>query len=574
MSILDPVWIKPVSITKKTQDPLGLDRVSNRLTSDMVTGITVLTTRARYYSFYVWVIKNINETENITRFDQFENAFFDRERAYTMACIAHEQSGLNPKGDHSNILGSQKGGPKWRDSGAKLNMYGFRHLGNRLGGYGYYYQASIGNLGMTEQEQIRDVLTPLGRKLAEAFEKAISQTEYYKKFIGKNTIPKSVLNKYGSRCCLCLLCKSGTPDRDILRDIIFGMNPEAQGNKYHQNRQNTLALILYDIYILSQQSELLDDQTFLDIAYFRQFISKRIARNCVFPSQLNGTLERWKMFRSHDYFSYACESLFHAFLETLDIHRTTGLSFSEFIDLVDNVELAKELSSILKAKLNVKSSKDVLVKDVLLQIVYLVTGHRPHTFNSDISREFDSSCNLGSSINEQIFAAKIENHFESEGFNLSKSTVWTSLILLLLYARFYWRSRAKDMSWRWLILRSESDLSPSNLVFQLEHKLSNPNYTIFDFVSWIYKDYVLTQAISIYNQKVGSSLYSRPISWFHSDGKVYRIDRLYKPRFRNSRFYSCLNILDDLGLCRFTGNHCKLTSDGTNLLKKLGITVK
>jgi len=574
MSILDPVWIKPASITKKTQDPLGLDRVSNRLTSDMVTGITVLTTRARYYSFYVWVIKNVNETENITKFDQFKNAFFDRGRAYTLACIAHDESGLNPKGDHSNILGSQKGGPKWRDSGTKLKMYGFRHLGNRLGGYGYYYQASIRNLGLTKQEQIRDVLTPLGRKLAEAFEKAISQTRYYKKFIGENVIPKSVLSKYGSRCCLCLSCKSGTPDRKILRDIIFGLNPEAQGDRYHQNRQNTLATILYDIYILSRQPELLDGQTFLDIAYFRQFFTERAARNCVFPLQLKGTLERWKMFRSHDYFSYACESLFHTFLETLDIHRTTGLSFSEFIDIVDNVELIKELSSILETKLNGKSSVQVLVKDVLLQIVYLVTGHRPNKFNSNVSRESDSSCNLGSRINEHLLVTKLVNHFKSEEFNMNKIVVWASLVLLLLHARFHWRTKSKDLSWRWLIQRSESDLGTSNLVFQLEHKLSNPNYTMFDFISWIYKDYILTQAISIYNQKVGTSLYSRPISWFHQDGKVYRIDRRYKPRFRNSRFYSCITILNDLGLCRFTGNNYKLTTDGKNLLKKLGIRVK
>ena len=574
MSILNPVWIKPASITKKTQDPLGLDRVSNRLTSDMLTGITVLTTRARYYSFYVWVIKNINDVENIVRFDQFENAFFDRERAYAMACIAHEQSGSNPNGDHSSILGSQKGGPKWQESGKKVSMYGFRHLGNRLGGYGYYYQASIGNLGLTEQEQTKDVLTPLGRKLAEAFEKTVSQTEYYRKFIGKDIIPKSVLNEYGSKCCLCLLCEREATDRAILRDIILGMNKESQGNRYYQNRQNTLSLILYNIYILSQQSALLDGQRFLDIAYFRQFISKGSVRDYVFPRQLDETLERWKMFRSHDYFSYACESLLNAFLESLDIHRITGLSFSGFLDLIDDVELAKEMSSILRAKFRVKSSKDVLVNDVLSKIHSLVTDHKPHKFNSDISREFDSSCNLGSRINEQVLVTKLQNHFESEDFNLSKSTVWALLVLLLLHARFYWRSKAKDMSWRWLILRSESDLSPSNLVFQLEKKLLNPNYTLFDFISWIYRDHILTQAINIYNQKVGSSLYSRPISWFHQDGKMYRIDRLYSARFRNSRFNSCLTILNDLGLCRLSGSHHELTADGKDVLKKLGILVK
>jgi hypothetical protein len=572
MSILDPVWIKPATITTKTEDPLGLDRVSNRLTSDMLTGITALTRRARYYSFYVWIIKNINDTENINSFDQFENVFFDRERAYAMACIAHEQSGLNPNGDHSNILGSQKGGPKWRETGSKLKMRGFRHLGNRLGGYGYYYQASIRNLGLTEQEQIRDILTPLGRKLAESFEKSISQTEYYRKFIGKDTIPKSVLNEYGTKCCLCLLCRRDAPDRDILRDIVFGKNQDASGNRYHQNRQSTLALILYDIYILSQQLEPLDEQKFLDIAYFNQFASKETVRKCGFPSQLQETLENWKIFRSHDYFSYACESLFHFFLRTLDINRATGLSFSNFIDLVNNVELVKELSFLLEAKLNAKSSKAVLLNDILLKIASLVSDHDLSHFDSDVSKEFDSNCNLRSRINEQIIATKIHNAIKSnKAINLSKATVWASLILLLLYVRFYWRSKTKDMSWRWLVLKSESDLSPLRLIFQLKDKLSNPNYTMFDFVSWIYKDYILTQAINIYNKKSGSSLYSRQITWFHPDGEIYRIDRLYDPRFRNSRFYSCLNILSDLGLCINNGNHYELTLDGKHLLKELGI---
>ena len=274
MSVLDPVWIKPASITKKTQDPLGLDRISNRLTSDMLTGIITLTTRARYYSFYVWAIKDVNDREEITKLTEFQNAFFERERAHTMACIAHEESSSN--GNHSDIQGSQKGRPKWRDSGAKVNLRGFRHLGNRLGGYGYYYQNSIWSLGLTEQEQIRDTLTPLGMKLAEAFEKAISRTAYYKKFIGKDAIPKSILKEYGSRCCLCLLPKKNAPDRNILREIIFGMNPEAQRVRYHQNRQNTLALVLYDIFLLSQLSEPIDEKVFLDVA----FSAIHLKRNC------------------------------------------------------------------------------------------------------------------------------------------------------------------------------------------------------------------------------------------------------------------------------------------------------
>jgi len=575
MSILDPVWTKPASVTKKTLDPLGLDRVSNRLTSDMLTGITVLTLRARYYSFYVWSIKNVNECEDINRYDDFRNAFFDRERVYSLACVGHEVSGKNPNGDHSNILGSVKSGPKWRNSGRKVNVRGFRHLGNRLGGYGYYYQASIGYLGLTKKEQIKDVLTPLGKKLAEAFEKAISKTDYYNRYIGKDAIPKSVLIEYGSRCCLCLLCEKKAPERDLLTEIMFGMNKEGVHSKLHENRRNTLSIILYDMHVLSKHQKELDEETFLDTTYFRQFETTKTVKSLSVPSQLEYAVDRWKMFRNHNFFAYSCESLFCAFLMTLDIHRTKGLSFLSFINLVDSPKLPQQLSSMLHEKITAKSSKEISLRNILLKLCSALTGKKFSKFDLNTSKDFDSLCTLSSRINENSLSSNLQSHFDSEVFDLHKVTALASLTLLTLYARFYWRLKTKNRSWAWLINRTESDLSPTRLVFQLEQKLSDPDYTFFDFMSWIFKDYVLTQAVSVYNQKVGTSLYSRPISWFHQDGKAYRIDRTpMKPRFRNSRFYSCANILSDLGLCDFVDDHYRVTAEGMHLLKKLGMAVQ
>ncbi len=572
MSILNPVWIKPASITKKSLDPLGLDRVSDRLTSNMLVGITSLTTRARYYSFYVWAIKNVNETENIKNFNQFENAFYDRIRAYSLACVAHENN--NPDGDHSSIQGKVKSKPKWRNADKNVGVHGFRHLpGNRLGGYGYYYQTSIRRLGLAKKEQVKDVLTPLGAKLAEFFEKEIIDTRYYKEFLGRDAIPKSVLIKYGSKSCVCLICKKNASDRDPLKDIILGMNPEAKNNTYHQRRQDTLVQILYSLDFLNKYSETIDEEVFLDIAYFGQFFSRKKVREIVFPSKIRKTVEKWKLFRSHDYFSYACESLFHIFLELLDIHRSTGLSYSDLMNLLDKSEYVNEISSILNTKLKGSSSKELALNDVLIALVTEV-DEKANEFDSRISKNFDSSCNLNSGINEHLLTLKIIDNFGSEEFDYIKSTVWASLVLLLIFARFYWRSKTQDPAWKWLIVNTEGDLSPSYFVYHLGQKLANIKFTMFDYLKWIYNDFVLTQAENIYNQKVGSSLYSRPVSWFHSDGGVYRIDKQHSPRFRNSRFASCLSILSDLSLCKTDGKNHRLTINGKKVLKELGIEVE
>jgi len=573
MSILNPVWVKPASIAKKTLDPLGLDRVSDRLIGDLLTGITALTNRTRYYSFYTWAVKNVNEVENITGFDEFENAFFDRDRAYTLACIAHEQS--SPEGDHSNIQGLQEGKKKWQVSKTAVTLKGFRHLQNSMGGYGYYYQASIRKLGLTKQEQTRDSLTILGEGLAKAFEKTVSGTDYYKKWIGKEVIKKSVLAEYGSHCCLCILHRKNAPEREILRKIILGMNQEALGDTYHENRQKSLAFVLCAIHNFGQKSENLGSQAFLDLAYFKQFLSEDLIMSFDPPLEIADIIEKWKTFRSHDYFAFACESLFQAFLKTLDIHRTTGLSFSDFISQIDETESVNELKALLVVRREDKISKRIRLNEILKLIVASATGHQCVDFDAEASRKFDLSCNLGSKINENVLAAKLSDHFETEDFSLSRSTILALLLSLFVYVRLYWRSKTKDKPFTWLASRSEaSDLSPSNFIFKLEHKLVNANPTMFDFLSWIYKDFVFTQATNVYNQKVGSSVYSLPISWFHPDGEVYRIDRLYDARFRNSRFHSCLSILTDLGLCKSVKDHQELTKDGRDLLQKLGVSVK
>jgi len=571
MSILNPVWIKTASITRKSLDPLGLDRVSDRLTSNMLMGITSMTTRARYYPFYVWAIKNVNETEDIKRFREFENAFFDRARAYSLACVAHENS--HTTGNHSNIQGSVKSRPKWRDSDKNVTVHGFRHLGNPLGGYGYYYQRSIRDLGLAEQEQVRDVLTPLGNKLAEFFEKGISDTKYYKKFIGKDVIPSSVLTKYGSKSCICLLSEKNAPDRDLLRDIILGMNSEAKDDAYHQRRQDTLVQILCAVGFLNNYSEPIDEKVFLNMAYFNQFFWKEKVRKIVFPAKIQEIVEKWKMFRSHDYFSYACESLFHVFLELLDIHRSTGLSLSDLMSLLDKPEFVGEISSLVKINFKGSSPKEIALNDVLIALVNVVGG-KPNQFNSKVSRKLDSACNLNSNINEHVLTLKIVENFDSEELDPVRSTVWASLVLLLLYARFYWKYKTQDPAWKWLIINTERDLSPTYLVKEVESKIADIYFTMFDYIKWIYNDFVLTQSINIYNQKGGASLYSRPISWFHPDGGVYRIDKHYSPRFRNSRFDSCLAILSDLGLCKADKKSCGLTLDRKKVLKKLGIEVK
>lgn len=564
LSIFDPVWSKPASLSSVMLDPLGLDRTSDRMKAGLLIGIISLTDRARYYSFYSWVIKNVNETENFARFVDFRNVFLDRVRSYCLACISHSES--NVSSDHSSLQGLIKGRPKWREGGRYVQVQGFRHLGNPLGGYGYYYQASMNYLGLTEHELTRDVLTPLGRKLADAFEQKISDTQYFKKFIGKEAIPRDVFQDYGSKCCICLMSEADSPDRNILREIMFNLVPSrgVQTNIIlHKRRKQSLSLILFLVSELSKYSVNIDEVMFLDSIYFGQFKKGMKIISIRFPQYLNDVVEKWRLLRCHDYFSYACETLLTVFLKALDAHRMDGLSFEDFMAILDEKRISDKLGTILHQR----SSKVLSLNAALNQLTMISTSDKKSTFSSSTSKMFDEKCRLELSINESNLLRKVEKEAESNRATPISQVATSVTALLVLFARFYHKHSSNDSNWSWLRKMTETDLSPYHLIKDLEPKVFDPNFSIHDFLFWIYKEYIIKQSETVFYGKI-NSLYSIPKPFFHKDKNAYRVDRLYSPRFRDSRFSSSFSILRDLNLCKKSGAFYKLTLDGDALLER------
>ncbi|MCW3999511.1 MAG: hypothetical protein NWE93_04675 [Candidatus Bathyarchaeota archaeon] len=571
MSTLNPVWTKQMTIGSQTLDPLGFDKIADRITTDMLTGIVALTTRARYYSFYVWAIKNVIEKEQLKTLKDFQVAFFDRERAYTMACIAHNDIMHNDE-SHSSIQGLRDSNPKWRNSGSNIDLKNFKHLHNDLGGYGYYYQASIFNLGLTNQDQLRHTLTPLGERLANAFEENIAKTKYFTEFIGKDSIPKSVFYDYGENCCLCLLPKNNL-ERNMLREIILGTNEEAILFGNNKDRQRTLALLMHIVDSIGSKYERVNDQVFLDILYFRQYLLDENATDYSCPQPLEDTLDKWKQFRAHDYFSFACETFLCCFLKQLSINKKDGLSLEQFVALFNTQQSIDELNKSIISNFKGEPSDLQLTRIINFLIKSVLSDQSEWDRNTSL--EFDLKCNLLVEYNESALIQELYKEVRAGTSDLVWHLTQASVVLLLIYLRFYWRLTSTNESWRWLIIQSKdrsrekTDLGVARFVNELTIKLEN-QFSLKDFVFWISHDYIITQAITINNVKErNSSLYNLPKTWFHEDGSVYRLDRDYTPRLRNSRFSTCTSILDDLGLTTTDNGIHELTIDGKIWLKKL-----
>lgn len=260
------------------------------------------------------------------------------------------------------------------------------------------------------------------------------------------------------------------------------------------------------------------------------------------------------------------------------MNRHKGLSFSEFVGLFDNTEFIQEISSVLGVDLRAQTPRSVSFLQILSIIMKLEDG-KPFDFGS--SKEFDARCNLGLNINEQVLQGKLSDELKSRTFDVSRILALSLLILSYIFARFLWRAEMLENTWKWLIERSKDvthsrekgklilDYGVAIFVYDTKQKLSNTQYSLFDFLSWLYADYVILQEMNIFKEKRGTSIYSRPTSWFSLDQDVYRIERDYEPRFRNSRFNSCISILSDLNLCKQIKDHHTLTSEGESILKEL-----
>jgi hypothetical protein len=146
VAALLPRWTKRVSIEEGGRDPLGLSRVSAIITDFLLQGIITQTYRARYYSFYLWVIWHIETEEHPKTYDQFAAAFQRRDTLFALA--SHQSnSGSAPVG--FRVVYARL--PAARQSGDVA--CNFRVLpSSQLGAFGQYYTGSIYDLGLISRD--------------------------------------------------------------------------------------------------------------------------------------------------------------------------------------------------------------------------------------------------------------------------------------------------------------------------------------------------------------------------------------------------------------------------------------
>ena len=219
-----PEWIEPSFVFKAGADPLGIQTITqDRVIGRLLPGILALSERARYFSFYSFLVRRYEDLRRTPSNRALLNYVRARDYEYALAVR------LCPNGCGSSPVGATAAGralsnhPAAYERGESVESNG--------GGYGLYYSSPMRMLGLIAPTGTLlgdvpitvDVIRRPGRgiALAEAFWSAIADTRYVTEgyLDNEEPIPEDVLVEYASKACLCRL-QELPEERDILRDVL------------------------------------------------------------------------------------------------------------------------------------------------------------------------------------------------------------------------------------------------------------------------------------------------------------------------------------------------------------------
>ena len=315
------------------RDPLGMQATSVRMYRTLVPGLTNVTNRLRYYSFYCWVVALWARVRHAD--DELEWRLFIRraEALYALACESVES---NTRG----LAGSEWARKYWTEfKGTRIDLV--PHT-NRPGETGQYLMAKRGNFGqfyvrsMLEVKLLGDsarvpIVAKDGQNLAEAFAAAIGEQVdgELATAVNSGALSKVALQRIGEATHPSRL-SGNTREMRLLRDFLWPKSLDAPGSKARRSS----AWLLLD---LSRKGVNIFDETALRRAFYLRVLPDGK------PYTPGGAIvDRWRAFQANELCHIALEVLLNAMTSAL-LREVEGIDPGRLVrDLVTSVIPAKE----------------------------------------------------------------------------------------------------------------------------------------------------------------------------------------------------------------------------------------
>ncbi|MBT2728563.1 hypothetical protein J7E63_16685 [Bacillus sp. ISL-75] len=499
-----PGWTTSDIKTINGEDHLGIRFVGISIADTLQAGITSITSRARYWSFYSWVIhdfiQNGPEQKSMKEFKQYLKK---QEWYYILANI-----GWSVKNNMttSGLIGSTKGSAEW-NSEQTVFLPVFDYVKDSFGGYGTYRNV-LKIVGLTREGNIEkgvqiDRLTSLGKELAEAYEKSIDGTVYYQKYRhSNNPVPREVLIDYGQFGGLSSL-HTNALDLPLLTDIFMPKNPSGERGKLRRNS------LLYYMSIIQQKAA--------------KPFSFQVWQNLMYDGYFTGTIKvskelqvvaiGWEIYQARQLITYSLDAIWSFLLDKMSrrIYTTP--------ELISHV--LEELSAL---DFNLNQSIKSIVESLDLQ-----------------QKDRNNYINLMGSDEKNLI-----------------SHVWSPILVMLeVYCRFKDRQDFTDLHKNLLTMGGRDSISFKTWFVFVEDYYDQ---TIEEFLSYIMNYFILDQHQKVALNKVITTK-NETYHFVENDGKLYFINDDH-PAFNAFRVNQGLSILEDLQLIKGIKGSFMITSLG------------
>ena len=309
-SDLLPNWNKP-GVYSMGRDPLGMQAASVRLYTQLVPGITNVTNRIRYYSFYCWVVRQFEKLKHSDDEEKWKKFIRRAEAIYVLSCVTFsaEHSGGMAGSDwareHTGSLSEVSFDfTKWTDSPGQSGQY----LKAARGNFGQFYISSMIEVGMLVSTNSRIPLLSedYGIPIAEAFEKGCPGSS---KSL-RDAITSGTINAEQAKL-IALESNPGalknSTEREYLKEFLLGLR---QSDKSAYPRQASLWNCLNGLRLVGNR----DIDAIRSLFYEQHFEDSKITSKHV------ENLNRWRAYQANELCHVALELILNDVSHEIDTH--------------------------------------------------------------------------------------------------------------------------------------------------------------------------------------------------------------------------------------------------------------
>lgn len=298
--LVAPEWTK-AGKESRGRDPLGIQATSVRMYRTLIPGLTNVTNRLRYYSYYCWVVALFAETRHADDLKQWRIFIRRAEALYALACEA-----LRP-GATERLAGIDWARKYWASfEGRDIDLRPYtdgpgesgQYLQARGGNFGQFYVRSMLEVRLLHPfKRIPIVSADRGHALAEAFAAAIGEsvTRRLAQAIDRGTLSRSDLLAIGEAAHPSAI-HGGSTEMRMLRDFLWAEHPDASGD----TTRRTSTWLLLD---LAKRGVSIDEERLVRQALYQRTLPDGKA----YPVR-GQIIDRWRAYQANELCHIALEA--------------------------------------------------------------------------------------------------------------------------------------------------------------------------------------------------------------------------------------------------------------------------